>query len=67
MGMEDFKRFAEVSEKAFRNRANEAGKRASALIEGGQDFAAADAIAEAIRYDGIAKEYEFLIDAEVWE
>lgn len=65
--MEDMKRFAEISEKAFRNRANEAGKRASALIEEGEYLAAADALAEAIRYDGIAKEYEFLIDAEVWE
>lgn len=60
--MDDMKRFAEISEQAFRNRADAEAQRAVEAIEHGEYFAAASAISEAIRYDGIAKEYAFIIE-----
>lgn len=56
-------RLADTSERSFRNRAKEAGDRAKGHIEAGEYIAAALAIEDAIRYDGIAKEYGFIIDA----
>ena len=64
--MENIEGFIKTSARAFRNRATASGDRAASLIAAGEYSAAIDALAEAVRYDGIAKEYEFIIEAEEW-
>ena len=61
--MQNFERFAESSAKAFRNDADRAAKRAVELISEGQYAAASDAIVDAVRYDVLAKEYEFVVES----
>lgn len=61
--MQDFESFARTSAKAFRKRAEKAAKRAVELIAEGQYAAASDAIVDAVRYDALAKEYEFIIES----
>lgn len=61
--MQNFERFAETSAKAFRSRAEKAADRAKALISEGQYAAASDAIVDAVRYDAIANEYEFIVES----
>lgn len=61
--MENMESFVRTSAMAFRNRADALAQRAITEIEQGQYLAAASAISEAIRYDGIAKEYEFIVES----
>lgn len=61
--MQNFESFARTSAKAFRNRAEKAAKRAVELISEGQYSAASDAIVDAVRYDSLAKEYEFIVES----
>lgn len=61
--MENYERFAATSAKAFRSRAEKSAERAKALITEGQYAAASDALVDAVRYDAIAKEYEFIVES----
>lgn len=61
--MQNFDSFARTSAKAFRNRADRAAERAKELISEGQYAAASDAIVDAVRYDSLAKEYEFIVES----
>lgn len=55
--------FVEVSGRSFRNRAADAANRSIELIQRGDYAAAMVLLADAVRYDGIAVEYEFIREA----
>ena len=63
----NLERLAVTSIGSFRYRADDAAKRAVELITEGAYAAAITAVADAMRYDAIAKEYEFIVESKVME
>ena len=61
--IENPREFAEVSLKSFRNRASKRAEDAERHIKEGEYSAAMTAIADAMMYDAIAREYELVLEA----